>query len=582
MTVNRIRRLLALAGAVLMLVSATAAYAATDGAYSTYTYNYDYWGEVRESPNAYEVDQMIYSSTLGLDVPMSSPQSLFARGNRLWVVDRGNNRILELERVGWDPETLSGGSFELVRIIDHAVVTPDKREEYLAGCDLLRGEDGAPFVDEEGNYYLRPAADSTAERGPVILAADGTTVFNYPNDVAVGVLTDENGVEAEYMWIADTSNNRVLMIDSEGRFVRQFLKPSDPTFDQAQAFQPNKIVVDTSGRVFVLATNVNKGLVKFEADGSFTGFIGANQVTYNMWDYIWKTFFTTKEQRSQQASFVPTEYRNIYIDHEGFIYATNTSFSEYDLLYDNAKPIRRLNAIGTDILIKNDRYPPIGDYDWVEQSTDHGPSKFYDITVLDNDMYVAIDQTRGRLFGYDPQGIMLWAFGMGGVSSEGSFTRAVSIEHMGRDLIVLDELDCSLTVFTPTAYGLLIFKASDEYLAGLYDQSAQTWEEVRRLNMNYNLAIIGIGRAEMREAAEEHDTGKRMALYQSAMDHFKMAHDRDNYGRAFRYYRKDWVEKNIWWIVILVTALLIIPMIRRMIQKAKWEVAAYESRQVKK
>ena len=272
-----------------------------------------------------------------------------------------------------------------------------------------------------------------------------------------------------------------------------------------------------------------------------------------------------------QAAFVPTEYQNIYIDSEGFIYATNTSFSEYDLLWDNAKPIRRINAVGSDILVKNDRYPPIGDLEWVDGSSDHGPSKLYDITVLDNDMYVVIDQTRGRVFGYDPQGIMLWAFGTSGVPSEGAFTRANSIEHMGKDLLVLDELDCSVTVFTPTEYGNLIYEASEQYLRGDYDGSAATWEKVLQLNANYNLAFIGIGRSKMR--AEE---------YEEAMELFKMAHDRDNYGRAFRYYRKIWVEKNIWWVVIIIAVLVVFSFVRKTIRKVKWEVAAYEHNKVVK
>lgn len=394
-------------------------------------------------------------------------------------------------------------------------------------------------------------------------AAEATSRMKTATDMAV----DNEG----NIYVADKANNRIIKMTPDRELIMEFTKPSDSNFDQKQSFYPDKLVVDSTGRVFALASNVNKGLIKFEADGTFTGFIGANQVTYNMWDYIWKTYFMTKEQRSQQVAFVPTEYKNIYIDHQGFIYATNISFSEYDLLWDGAKPIRRLNAVGTDILIKNDRRPPIGDLDWVEQSTDHGPSKFYDITVMDNDMYVAIDQTRGRVFGYDPQGIMLWAFGTSGVPAEGAFNRAISIEHIGTDLIVLDELDSSVTVFTPTEYGKLIYEASDQYLKGDYDGSAETWKKVQEFNANYNLAFIGIGRSKMR--AEE---------YQDAMELFKMAHDRDNYGRAFRYYRKIWVENNIWWVVLIIGVLVVFSIVRKTIRKVKWEVAAYEHNKVAK
>jgi len=485
--------------AVWIALGPAGALAIEDGYTSTYTYNYDYWGEVRESPDAYRVNRVIYSTTLGLDQPMRAPQSLFVRGDHLFIVDTGNNRILDVLK--------DGGEYRLERVIDQVHGTEPQ-------------------------------------------------TFNSPRDVAV----DEQG----NIYVSDMNNNRVLMMDKDQNFIRAYVRPDDSTFDRNMAFLPNKITVDSSGRVFVLATNVNKGLIKYEADGTFAGYIGANKVVYNLWDYIWKSFFTTKEQRAQQDNFVPTGYENIYIDEGGFIYATNTSFSEYDLLYDGAKPIRRLNSIGNDILIKNDRYPPIGDLTWVEQSTANGPSKFKDITVLDNDIYIAFDRTRGRIFGYDPQGIMLWAFGTKG-NYEGAFQGAVSIEHMGYELFCLDETECSVTVLEPTDYGMLIYQANDEYLRGDYDKSAETWQEVLKLNNNYNMAFIGIGRSQIYQEK-----------YAEAMENFKMAHDRTNYGRAYRYYRKILIEKNIGWMVAVIVVLLVVPLILKQRRRIKEEVNNYE------
>lgn len=386
--------------------------------------------------------------------------------------------------------------------------------------------------------------------------------MNTPTDV----FADTNG----NLYIADSNNYRVVMVDKNLNFVKEFTKPDDATFDKNISFTPYKLVVDVSGRVYVLATNVNKGLVKYESDTVFTGFVGANKVTYNIGEYIWKTFFTTEAQRSQQEAFVPTEYENIYMDEYGFIYATNIVFSEYDLKYDNAKPIRRLNGIGNDILIKNDRYPPIGDLFWVEGTITTGPSKLVDVTVLGNDVYVALDKTRGRLFGYDAQGVMLWAFGNSG-NSNGSFVNPSALDHMGNDLYVLDETECSITVFTNTEYGSLIFQANEAYLKGDYDGSADIWREVLKLNANYNLAFIGIGRSLLRQ---EH--------FKEAMDYFKMAHDRENYGRAFRLYRKIWVEENILWIVIVVLAFIAVWLVLRTIKKMKMEVAVYELKRIRK
>ena len=165
---------------------------------------------------------------------------------------------------------------------------------------------------------------------------------------------------------------------------------------------------------------------------------------------------------------------------------------------------------------------------------------------------------------------MLWAFGTTG-NSEGAFSSAVSIEHMGRDLFMLDELGSTITVFNPTEYGNLIYDAIGSYLTGDYDGSAVLWEDVLKLNANYNLAFIGIGRALMRQEK-----------YAEAMDYFKMAKDRDNYGRAFRFYRKDWVEANIAWVVILLAAVLLIPVIRSSIKKMRMEVEVHERNQVQK
>ena len=494
---------------LILVMTAFAAYA-DDGFSTSYTYIYDYWEDVQESPDAYRVATVIDTMTLGLEnlenIRINKAQSLYARGNLLYICDTNNNRILEIERKG---ET----QFVLRRIIKE-----------MSGAAL--------------------------------------NTFSTPYDVFV----DPEG----FIYVADYGNQRVTKMDRDLNWIQDFTKPSDATFDQSQSFLPKKIVVDVAGRVYANCQNINKGLVKYEADGTFSGFIGANAVSITMGEYIWKRYFQTKEQRAQTESFVPTEYENIYIDDEGFIYATNMVFSEYDLRWDKAKPIRRLNSLGNDILIKNDKLPPIGDQYWVEGSLTNGPSKFIDITVLDDDIYVALDSTRGRLFGYDSQGVLLWAFGTKG-NVEGAFTRAVSIEHMGRDLMVLDQQENSVTVFTTTEYGQTIYDASELYLNGDYDASADKWRDVLKMNANYPLAFRGIGRAILRQNQ-----------YEEAMDYFQLAHDRENYGRAFKLYRKEWVEANIWWIITLVAAVLIIPLAIGRSRKLKWEVSEHERSKIRK
>ena len=154
---------------------------------------------------------------------------------------------------------------------------------------------------------------------------------------------------------------------------------------------------------------------------------------------------------------------------------------------------------------------------------------------------------------------------------DGAFSSAISIEHRGYDLIVLDQLENSVTVFSPTEYGMLVYDATETYLRGEYDNSANLWRDVMKLNVNYPLAFRGIGRALLRQKD-----------YQGAMEFFEKAHDRNNYGEAFKLYRKIWVEKNIWWIVLILAVVLIVPLALGRIKKAKWEVMMHEHNKVRK
>lgn len=463
------------------------------------TYIYDIWGEIEKSPDVYRVSNVLYADDLDLEVGLRNPASLFAIGNLVYVCDTENNRIIELEYT--EKKTV-----ELVRVIDR-------------------------FVTDDESII---------------------PTFAAPSDVFVNA---ENG---EY-YIADTNNGRVVNLDADLNFIREFREPDDPTYEKGKVFYPQKVVADSKGRAYVLAKNVNKGFIKYEYDGSFTGFFGASEVTYNWVDLLWKKF-ATRAQREQMESFVPTEYSNAYMDNEGFIYAVTKTFDEWTLLSDQAKPIRRLNALGNDILIKNGPDLPIGDLRWDNAAGIKDPSHFTDITVLDNEVYIAIDESRSRLFGYNNQGFLLFAFGNRG-NIDGYFRSPVSIEHIGKDLFVLDSQNASITVFTPTEYGNLIYKATEQYAEGDYDGSAETWEQVLAINGNYDLAYIGLGKSYLRQNR-----------YKEAMDYFKLKREKKYYSKAFMYYRKEWVERNIGKCLIILLIVIFVPFIIKRIKAFRREL----------
>ncbi|MCR5032794.1 MAG: hypothetical protein K6A92_08025 [Lachnospiraceae bacterium] len=479
---RRVTRFLASLGVVAMVLLVPMSAAAQE---RSYTYIYDWWGDVQDAPDSYTVSRVFTSTDLGLDVNLKSPQGLTVCGERLFIVDTGNNRIIELSRP--TPQTL-----QVERIID----------SFNGGS--------------------------------------GPNTFSNPLDIQVS----EDG----NLFICDNGNARIVKLDNDLNFLEEFTKPNDSSLDPGLIFQPTKLAVDTAERVYCLASGINKGMVKYEADGEFSGFVGATPVTYNFMDYLWKKF-ATQEQRAQMQNFVPTQYDNIYMDYEGFIYAVTGTPDQLDIKNGSADVVRKLNLMGSDILVRNGEWYIIGDLYMGNGGGYEGASYFADVTCFDNDIYVCLDRNRGRLFGYDDQGNMVYAFGGNG-NMDGYFRRPVAIDHMGYDLFVLDELDCAVTLFTVTEFGQLVYQAIDEFDLGNYEASEASWRQVMALDGNYDLAYIGIGRALLRQEQ-----------YREAMDYFEVKYDDENYSKAYKQYRKQWVEEHIKVIVAVILILVIVPLI---------------------
>lgn len=481
-TIKRIGAVLL--SSLILIGSSVSSYAAT----RSYTYNYDYWGDVQCSPDLYSVCKVFTSTELKLDVPINDPQGIYTSGDMIYLLDTGNNRIIVMERT-------SRESIEVVDII----------------------------TEIKGNVEVKQ--------------------FSKPTDLAVS--------EAGNIFICDKGNERIVKVDKDFNFIQEYNKPVENTIDPNLAFAPNKLIIDTAERIYCIADGINKGLIKYESDGTFSGFVGATRVVYDFTDYVWKKL-ASQEQLEKMDSFVPTEYSNLFVDKDGFIYACTTSVTADDLKSGSSDAVRKLNLLGNDILVKNGVYcegafPVYGDIYMGSGGGYEGCSLFIDVTAFDNDVYVCLDRNRGRLFAYDDQGRLIYACGGNG-NMDGYFRKPVAIDHMGYDLLVVDQLDCAITLFTLTDFGQAVFDAMDLFEQGRYDESGAQWEYVMQLNGNYDLAYIGIGRTKLRQKE-----------YKEAMDYFKLKYDAENYSKAYKQYRKIWVEDNIVAIVIIILILFFVP-----------------------
>jgi hypothetical protein len=64
-------------------------------------------------------------------------------------------------------------------------------------------------------------------------------------------------------------------------------------------------------------------------------------------------------------------------------------------------------------------------------------------------------------------------------------------------------------------------------------KSGETWQKVMDIDGNYDLAYIGIGRSLLRQEK-----------YHEAMKYFELKYDDENYSKAYKQYRKEWVEDH--------------------------------------
>ena len=420
----------------------------------------------------------------------------------------------------------------------------------ISGLDLGIGEFSKPgdiYRDYKGNIYICDSGNNRI----VVLNSDLTlqkVIDTFQDGFFAGDLKNPNGVYVDpntnILYIADTDNARVIGLDETMTMVIRVDKPyQEGLLDEEFIFAPTKVVVDNGGRIFVVSKNTYEGLMQFDKEGNFLGFVGANKVQISPIDYFWKQI-ASKAQASKLELTLPTEFSNLEIDDEGFIYTTTSIIAE-----DSAEIlIRRQNPSGDDVLKTSEYLEIAGDIDYGSTygGDDNGPSSFVDVVVGDDGVYSALDAKRGRIFTYDSDGNLLYIFGGNGNNGNdlGCFYTPSSMIKNGENFIVLDMAKGTMTVFEPTTYGKLINQAAACNYKGAYEEAAEIWNQVIDLNCNYEQAYTGIGISQLRSGD-----------YESAMKNFKLGSNRYYYSKAFKEFRQDWLEANFVWIVIILVVL---------------------------
>ena len=442
-------------------------------AYSTYSYTYD--GEPIASPHAYTPGRIIRASDVG-EKALSKPGDLcVGPDGRVFIADTGNNRVVVMDSDEMPIASIETFSFE-------------GRQE--------------TFANPKG----------------VFAAQDGK------------------------LYVADTDNARIVVFSPELECIRILRAPESSLLPSDFSFLPTRIAVDTAGRLYCICSGNIYGVVALDQDGAFETFIGAQKVTPNLAERFWRMFMT-KEQKRRTRKTVPSNYNSIAIDQKGFLYVTSSYSNTSAVMQaintrstDNRYAmIKKLTPSGDDVLMRTGFFPPAGDVSIQlntsgnEVNTDirYGPSIITDVALGENGVYSLMDQKRGKIFTYDADGNLLYAFGGTGYQP-GLFQQLTAIDYSGSRLYALDGVSGSITRYEFTAYGSKVQEAIALTEARRYDESVVVYQEILRENNNFDLANIGIGSAMMRQGD-----------YEQAMVYYKNANMVSDYSQAFGLYRKE-------------------------------------------
>ena len=263
-------------------------------------------------------------------------------------------------------------------------------------------------VDEDGNVYIVDGKQNA------IYVLDKY----YKSKFAIRSFVNEQGVPdnfsgvsgvfvtADFIYACDSENSRIVIFDRDGNFVKTVGKPQSSLIAENAIYRPVAVAVDEYGRMFVVSSTTFEGIIVMGDNGEFYGYIGAQKTTLSGWQAFWR-----KWGKNDEETIVSTEYNNITIDENNFLYVTTSSIDEdtqQQQISNKSKagtyaPDKKLNVSGTDIMRRNGFYPPSGEVkvSTSETSAIKGASVIIDAAVGPQGTWSIIDEKRSKVFTYD-------------------------------------------------------------------------------------------------------------------------------------------------------------------------------------
>lgn len=432
-------------------------------------------------------------------------------------------------------------AFTVERVITGREITGT---DFKSLNDIFYNGTGAVFICDSGNNRII-LTDSSFN------VTDEISQFTYNNKTTA--LLNPQGVWADdkLLYVADTGNQRIVVFDISQRPIIAksiFTKPVIFALGNDYEYSPVRLTVDTTQKIYVIASGINQGVICLDENGAFQSFLGAPKVEPNFLEMLWRKI-ATKEQLSRMESYVPTEYSSITMNQYGFLYVTSAT--------SNSVPVGKINSDGDNILAKPQQ-GWYGDDPYLTQNGEIYTPYFNDVALyrsgkIDEDVYYIADSKQGKIYAYTEDGYLLYIFGGTG-NQQGTYFSANALEYIydsiektGR-LLVTDAIKGTLTILKETEFAVDIRNAMQMYNSGDYDGAKNNWTKVQLSASGYILADIGLAKIELQNKQ-----------YHEAMTRLKNIRAYNLYSDAFEAWRDQVIRDNFLWILfILILSTIII------------------------
>lgn len=385
------------------------------------------------------------------------------------------------------------------------------------------------FIDFNDNVFI---ADTSNNR---VLKFDSDmnllqTIPNPEDGGSKAALSSPQGVFVSKIgdyFVADTGNRRVVHYDADGRYVEEFLQPSDPTFDTDTGYKPTKVFVDDYGILYIISAQDYHGIITMDAKGAFLGYIGAVKNGFDVGSYLVR-IFASQSQQDQLQKDVPPYYSNMTTNGDGTIYATT--------MFEDSYQIKRLTQAGNNV------YEAKFFGESNQQRIFNFLPAFADLAVNREGIVFAADSVSNMIYVYDQSGNSLAVFGGEGLYKKKFASVSSLAVNSKNQLYVLDRATGAVQILNPTGFMENVFSAITLYNNGDYEKAIEPWNQVISMNLTYRPAQIGLAKSLLRNG----DAAGSLQMYKSALD-------QEGYSEAFEQIRSDFFRSHF----LLVAGLLI-------------------------